>query len=269
MARKKEVKEKGILVGYARVSTFDQDPQLQIDALLESGIDERHLFEEKVSGKDSNRTKLKEALEFLKKGDVFVVWKLDRLGRSLQDLIRIIGDLKKIGVGFKSLTEGIDTTHPDGVLIFHIFGALAQFERELIQERARAGLEAARRDQQPQPGLVDGIGELVGAVGRVDVDQDRADLRGRQLGQHPLGAVGRPDADPVAHLDAGADQPARHGVDVAVELGVGPATPGGALHQCLATTVRGDGPREVGTDRLLQERAAGLTCGIGLHAHGR
>ncbi|MEM7175880.1 MAG: recombinase family protein [Chlamydiota bacterium] len=134
-----------MLVGYARVSTFDQDPQLQIDALLESEVDERHLFEEKASGKDSNRVKLKEALDFLKKNDIFVVWKLDRLGRSLQDLIRIVGDLKKRGVGFKSLTEGIDTTHPGGVLIFHIFGALAQFERELIQERTRAGLEAARK----------------------------------------------------------------------------------------------------------------------------
>ena len=79
-------------------------------------------------------------MDFLKEGDVFVVWKLDQLGRSLQDLIRIIADLKGRGVGFKSLTEGIDTTHPGGMLIFHIFGALAQFERELIQERTRAGL---------------------------------------------------------------------------------------------------------------------------------
>ena len=145
MGTKKEAKKKGILVGYARASTYDQDANMQIDALTEAGVDERHLFQEKISGKDSSRTKLKEALNFLKKGDVFVVWRLDRLGRSLQDLIRIVGDLKKNGVGFKSLTEGIDTTYPGGILVFHIFGALAQFERELIQERTLAGLEAARK----------------------------------------------------------------------------------------------------------------------------
>ena len=136
---------KGFLVGYARVSTFDQDPQMQIDSLLEAGVDSRHLYEESASGANNNRLKLKEALGFVKKGDVLVVWKLDRLGRSLQDLIRIVKDLKDKGVGFRSLTEGIDTTNSGGMLIFHIFGSLAQFERELIRERTLAGLEAARK----------------------------------------------------------------------------------------------------------------------------
>ncbi|MCB1068583.1 MAG: recombinase family protein [Simkania sp.] len=136
---------KGLLIGYARVSTFDQNPQLQIDALVDAGVDIRHLYEEKVSGSHLNRPRLKDALEFMKKGDVLVVWKLDRLGRSLQDLIGIIEDLKKREIGFKSLTEGIDTTTSGGMLIFHIFGSLAQFGRELTRERTLAGLEAARR----------------------------------------------------------------------------------------------------------------------------
>ncbi|MBF5060046.1 recombinase family protein [Candidatus Neptunochlamydia vexilliferae] len=136
---------KGLLVGYARVSTFDQNPQMQIDALIQEGIDSRHLFEEKTSGSTLNRPKLKEALDFLKAGDILVVWKLDRLGRSLQDLIQIIQELKKREIGFKSLTEGIDTTSPGGMLIFHIFGSLAEFGRELIRERTLAGLESARR----------------------------------------------------------------------------------------------------------------------------
>ena len=145
MPKEKHKNGKGLLVGYARVSTFDQNPQMQIDALLEAEIDSRHLYEENASGSNSNRPKLMEALEFLKEGDVLVVWKLDRLGRSLQDLIRIVQDLKDRGVGFKSLTEGIDTTNSGGMLIFHIFGSLAQFERELIRERTLAGLEAAKK----------------------------------------------------------------------------------------------------------------------------
>ena len=132
-------------LGYARVSTFDQDPQMQIDALIDAGIDARHLYEERMSGSTRNRPKLTEALDFVKEGDTLVVWKLDRLGRSLQDLIQIVRDLKERGVGFKSLTEGIDTTSSGGMLIFHIFGSLAQFERELIRERTLAGLESATK----------------------------------------------------------------------------------------------------------------------------
>ena len=145
MMKEKRKNKKGLLVGYARVSTFDQDPQMQIDALVDAGVDSRHLYEERISGSTIQRTKLKEVLEFVKDGDILVVWKLDRLGRSLQDLIHIVKDLKDRGVGFKSLTEGIDTTNSGGMLIFHIFGSLAQFERELIRERTLAGLEAAKR----------------------------------------------------------------------------------------------------------------------------
>ena len=145
MKKEKHKSVKGLLVGYARVSTFDQTPQLQVDALIDAGVDIRHLYEEKISGSTLNRPKLKEALEFLKEGDILVVWKLDRLGRSLQNLIGIIEDLKKRGIGFKSLTEGIDTTNSGGMLVFHIFGSLAQFGRELTRERTLAGLEAAKR----------------------------------------------------------------------------------------------------------------------------
>lgn len=145
MNQEKRKTGKGLLIGYARVSTFDQNPQLQTDALMDAGVDNRHLYEEKISGASLNRPKLKEALEFMKKGDVLIVWKLDRLGRSLQDLIGIIEDLKKRGIGFKSLTEGIDTTNSGGMLIFHIFGSLAQFGRELTRERTLAGLESAKR----------------------------------------------------------------------------------------------------------------------------
>lgn len=138
-------KSKGLFVGYARVSTLDQDPRLQIDALIEGGVDERHLFQDQASGSTKQRPALQSVLEFLKEGDVLVVWRLDRLGRSLLDLISIITDLEKRGVGFRSLTENIDTTTAGGKLVFHLFGALAEFERELIRERTLAGLEAARK----------------------------------------------------------------------------------------------------------------------------
>lgn len=138
-------KSVGLLIGYARVSTLDQNPELQIQALEKAGVDPRHIFREKISGAATARPELDKALEYLREGDALVVWKLDRLGRSLKDLIKIIQDLKDRGVGFKSLTEGIDTTHPGGMLVFHIFGALAQFERELIRERTIAGLEAAKK----------------------------------------------------------------------------------------------------------------------------
>ena len=136
-----------MLVGYMRVST-DGDRQtldLQKDALLSSGVDERHLFEDRVSGAGAARLGLNKALAFMKPGDCLVVWKLDRLGRSLPHLITTVADLKTRGVGFRSLTERMDTTTPQGEFLFHVFGALAQFERSLIQERVQAGLAAARR----------------------------------------------------------------------------------------------------------------------------
>ena len=138
---------KNMLIGYMRVSTSDkQQIDLQRDALLASGVDERQIFQDFVSGGSTqNRPGLKEALAYLKKGDTLVVWKLDRLGRSLKDLIEIIENLKRTEIGLKSLTEGMDTTTPQGELFFSIFGALAQFERALIKERVNAGLESSRK----------------------------------------------------------------------------------------------------------------------------
>lgn len=136
-----------MLVGYMRVST-DSDRQvmdLQRDALLGAGVDVRHLFEDKASGSRGDRTGLTKALTFLHPGDCLVVWKLDRLGRSLPHLLATVGDLKARGVAFQSLTEQMDTTTPQGEFLFHVFGALAQFERSLIQERVQAGLAAAAR----------------------------------------------------------------------------------------------------------------------------
>jgi DNA invertase Pin-like site-specific DNA recombinase len=136
-----------MLVGYMRVST-DGDRQvfdLQRDALRAAGVDERHLFEDRVSGSRGDRSGLGRALAFLRAGDCLVVWKLDRLGRSLPHLLTTVTDLKARGVGFRSLTEQMDTTTPQGEFLFHVFGALAQFERSLTQERVRAGLAAARR----------------------------------------------------------------------------------------------------------------------------
>ena len=136
-----------MLIGYMRVST-DSDRQvldLQRDALLAAGVDERHLFEDRASGSRDDRTGLAKALAFLKPGDCLVVWKLDRLGRSLSHLLATVNELKDRGIAFRSLTEQMDTTTPQGEFLFHVFGALAQFERSLTQERVRAGLAAARR----------------------------------------------------------------------------------------------------------------------------
>jgi DNA invertase Pin-like site-specific DNA recombinase len=136
-----------MMVGYMRVST-DNDRQvldLQRDALLAAGVDERHLFEDRASGSRGDRSGLSKALAFLKPGDCLVVWKLDRLGRSLPHLLTTVTDLKVRGIAFRSLTEQMDTTTPQGEFLFHVFGALAQFERSLIQERVQAGLAAARR----------------------------------------------------------------------------------------------------------------------------
>lgn len=132
----------GMLVGYARVSTQDQTLDLQRDALEGAGCE--RVFTDTIGGSKAERPGLDEALSFLKPGDTLVVWRLDRLGRSLQHLLEIVGRLQARGIGFRSITESIDTTSSGGKLIFHIFGALAEFERELIRERTQAGLAAAR-----------------------------------------------------------------------------------------------------------------------------
>jgi len=129
------------LIGYARVSTAEQDTALQTDALRKAGCE--RIFEDTVSGAKTDRPGLTAALAWLRDGDVLVVWRLDRLGRSMAHLIETVSALESRGVGFRSLTESIDTTTPGGLLIFHVFGALGQFERDLIRERTRAGLAAA------------------------------------------------------------------------------------------------------------------------------
>lgn len=129
--------------GYARVSTEDQNLSLQIDDLKKAGCTK--IFTDKVSGSKTDRKGLDECLAVLESGDTLMVWRIDRLGRSLKHLVTVVTDLKERGVGFKSLRDGaIDTTTASGELIFNIFGSLAQFERRLIQERTRAGLAAAR-----------------------------------------------------------------------------------------------------------------------------
>ena len=136
-----------MLVGYMRVSS-DHDRQtthLQRDALLAAGVEPRHLFEDKASGARDDRPGLQQALAYVRSGDCLVVWKLDRLGRSLSHLLHIVTTLQAQDVAFCSLTEQMDTTTPQGAFLLSVFGALAQYERALTQERIRAGLEAARR----------------------------------------------------------------------------------------------------------------------------
>jgi DNA invertase Pin-like site-specific DNA recombinase len=128
--------------GYARVSTDDQNLDLQRDALNRAGCD--RLYEEMASGKSADRPQLEECLADLREGDTLTVWRLDRLGRSLPDLVRVVADLEKRGVGFESLSERIETVSAAGKLIFHVFAALAEFERNVIRERTQAGLTAAR-----------------------------------------------------------------------------------------------------------------------------
>jgi DNA invertase Pin-like site-specific DNA recombinase len=131
-----------MLIGYARVSTHEQTLNLQQDALQKAGCNK--IFTDTASGAKAERKGLEEALTYVRKDDTLAVWRLDRLGRSLPHLISTMTDLEERGIGFKSLTESIDTTTSGGKLIFHIFGALAEFERNLIRERTQAGLTAAR-----------------------------------------------------------------------------------------------------------------------------
>jgi DNA invertase Pin-like site-specific DNA recombinase len=135
-------REKSMLIGYARVSTQDQNLELQREALLRAGCEK--IFEDKVSGAQSDRPGLIKAMEMLRVGDTFVVWKLDRLGRSVKQLIGWVSDLQAQGVQFHSLTDAIDTGTPSGRFFFNIMASLAEMERELTVERTRAGLETAR-----------------------------------------------------------------------------------------------------------------------------
>lgn len=132
-----------MLIGYARVSTEDQHLILQQEALEKSGCEK--IFTDKMSGTRADRPGLKDALSHLRSGDTLVVWKLDRLGRSVKGLVDLVGDLEKLGVHFKSVTDSIDTSTPAGRFFFHVMASLAQMERELIVERTRAGLAAAKK----------------------------------------------------------------------------------------------------------------------------
>lgn len=129
-------------IGYARVSTKDQSLNLQEDALKKAGC--KTIFSEQVSGAKAERAKLNKMLAHLREGDIVIVWKLDRLGRNLRDLVGLMSKFQNLGVGFKSLRDNIDTTTPMGKLNFHLFAALAEFERDIISERTKAGLTAAR-----------------------------------------------------------------------------------------------------------------------------
>jgi len=133
------------LYGYARVSTSDQDLHLQLDALKKAGCEDTAIFTDKISGVKSDRPGLNACLAKLHSGDTLLVWRLDRLGRSMAHLVGLVEGLREQGIGFRSICDGaIDTTTASGELVFNIFSALAQFERRLIQERTRAGLQAAR-----------------------------------------------------------------------------------------------------------------------------
>jgi len=131
-----------MLIGYARISTTDQNLSLQHQALNKAKCEK--IYDDKISGTKSNRIGLGLALEVLRKGDTLVVWKLDRLGRTVKDLIKLVEDLEKQGIHFKSITDNIDTSSPAGRFFFHVMASLAQMERELLIERTKAGLEAAK-----------------------------------------------------------------------------------------------------------------------------
>ena len=132
-----------MLIGYARVSTTDQNLDLQIAALTKVGCEK--IFDDKISGSRAERPGLTRAMELLRKDDTLVVWKLDRLGRSVKNLVDLVADLQKQGIHFKSLTDSIDTGTPSGRFFFHVMASLAEMERELTAERTRAGLEVARQ----------------------------------------------------------------------------------------------------------------------------
>ena len=132
-----------MLIGYARVSTQDQNLDLQSEALTKAGCEK--IFNDKISGSRAERPGLTKALEMLREGDTLVVWKLDRLGRSVKNLVDLVGELHQQGIQFKSLTDAIDTGTPSGRSFFHVMASLAEMERELTVERTRAGLEVARQ----------------------------------------------------------------------------------------------------------------------------
>ncbi len=165
-----------MLIGYARVSTDDQNLNLQHDALHTAGCDK--IFEDCISGAKSKRPGLDSALKMLRAGDTLIIWRLDRLGRSLKDLIELTEKLKQRSIGLRSLQEAIDTTTSSGQLIFHIFGALAEFERNLIRERTNAGLTAARAR-----------GRLGGRPKALDANKRQLAVKLYNDRQYPIGEI--------------------------------------------------------------------------------
>lgn len=139
------------LIGYARVSTDDQDPQLQIDALLAAGVEEKRIHVEYVSGASRRRPVLDKAIKTCRRGDTLLVWRLDRFARSMRDLTMRVEHIEQRGIGFRSLTEGFEITTITGRLIMNILGGIAEFERQLISQRTKAGMEAARKAGRGRP----------------------------------------------------------------------------------------------------------------------
>lgn len=130
--------------GYARVSTRDQNLDLQLDALRKAGVGDTYIYKEQITGASRERPELKRLMEQIREGDVVIIWKLDRLGRSLTDLVQLVTEIQAKGADLLSLQDNINTTTPTGKLNFHIFAAIAEFERDIIRERTKAGLESAR-----------------------------------------------------------------------------------------------------------------------------
>lgn len=167
-----------MIFGYARVSTEDQNLDGQLDALKAAGAD--RIFQEKKTGKSVNRPELEKVIEHLREGDVLVVTKYDRLARSLRDLIDLVETIRERQAGFRSLAEDIDTTTPTGRLIFHVFGSIAEFERERIVERTKEGLAAARRR-----------GRVGGRPAALSHDAKQAILRMRDEEHRPIAEIAR------------------------------------------------------------------------------
>ncbi len=136
----------GRKLGYARVSTHEQSLNMQIDDLIAEGIEERDIFKETVSSRKSHRAELENLLKYAKSGDCIVVWKIDRIARSLKELVNIVNDFDKKGIKFKSLNDDIDLSTANGKFMFHVFSAMAELERDIIKERTLAGLASARKN---------------------------------------------------------------------------------------------------------------------------
>jgi DNA invertase Pin-like site-specific DNA recombinase len=168
----------GDLIGYARVSTWDQNADLQVDALTEVGC--TRIFTDHASGTRTDRPQLAAALDYARPGDTLVVWRLDRLGRSLRHLVETVSGFEEAGIGFRSLNGDIDTTTSNGRLIFHIFCALAEFERDLLVDRTQAGLAAARAR-----------GKVAGRKPKLSPDQVAVAQRLHRDGKHTVSEIAK------------------------------------------------------------------------------